>query len=392
VNDHSSRSHAIVRITVESQSETQKLTGVLNLVDLAGSECQKNTNAEGDRQIEASMINKSLLALSKLIDSLQNGRQIAVYRESKLTLYLQDSLGGTSQTVIICAINSELSQKATSENTLRFASKAMKVRNQPKVHEMITDKARIEQLVEENRILKERLASPQSTGDSDSLRIQIRRLENENDDLASAIAEIESQYDQDRAQLSQRIEALEREKEDLMCTADSQLVEVVREKEALIEEVQDLKTKLIRKEAEIKGARFTQSIVQAKLEQKDLTIIQLGQRIQAQREELKTQKVLSQQLELGTEIPVSEKKRECPDAPIFPAYESVIAQLKEKQNQFRPRDQSRKALHIPDSNVYLHPGDGKRVIGRRGAKSVLSTIRRADQLIGEDGLMANELP
>jgi hypothetical protein len=89
--------------------------------------------------------------------------------------------------VIICAINSELSPEAPSENTLRLGSKAMKVRNQLKVNEKITDQARIEQLLEENRILKERLASPQSTRDSDSFHIQVRRLENENDDLVRAV-------------------------------------------------------------------------------------------------------------------------------------------------------------------------------------------------------------
>ena len=161
MNEHSSRSHAIVRIAVDSYQKGDdgvKLSSILNLVDLAGSECQKNTNAEGDRQHEASMINKSLLALSKLIDSLQNGKSIAVYRESKLTLYLQNSIGGNAQTTIICAINSEMNQKGTSEYTLRFASKAMKIKNQPKVNRIMTDKCKIEELERENRMLKQKLA------------------------------------------------------------------------------------------------------------------------------------------------------------------------------------------------------------------------------------------
>jgi hypothetical protein len=391
VNDRSSRSHAIVRIAVESEGDGQKLISVLNLVDLAGSECQKNTNAEGDRQIEASMINRSLLALSKLIDALQNSKQILVYRESKLTLYLQDSLGGTSQTAIICAINSELNQKSTSENTLRFASKAMKVRNQPKVNETISEKCRIEQLIEENRRLKERLTEAGTSRNSfeevESLRTQNRRLENENDDLAAALAEIESQHDQERAQLTLRVETLEKEREAFFHTTDPRLVEVIREKEALEQEVQELKTKLLRKEAEVKGARFTQSIIQAKLEQKDLTIIQLGQRIQAQREELKSQKFMLQQRPApmaiipitGNDIPI----RKIPDESLtFPGYESVIAQLKEKQSQFRPRESTQplRPLQTIEANVSFHPGETKRPIGRKLSKSVLSTSRRVDHM------------
>ena len=53
MNEHSSRSHAIVRIAVDSYQKGDdgvKLSSILNLVDLSGSECQKNTNAVGDRQ------------------------------------------------------------------------------------------------------------------------------------------------------------------------------------------------------------------------------------------------------------------------------------------------------------------------------------------------------
>ncbi|KAH0794977.1 Kinesin motor domain containing protein [Histomonas meleagridis] len=166
MNEHSSRSHAIVRLEVKSYNKKVgdgiELRSVLNLVDLAGSECQKNTNAEGDRQHEASMINKSLLALSKLIDALQNGKAIAVYRESKLTLYLRDSIGGNAQTTIICAISGENDQRSTSEYTLRFASKAMKIKNQPKVNEIKTEKAKIEELIRENNHLKEQLSQYES--------------------------------------------------------------------------------------------------------------------------------------------------------------------------------------------------------------------------------------
>lgn len=46
------------------------LVATLNLVDLAGSESSRHTGAEGQRQREASNINRSLLTLSRVINSL----------------------------------------------------------------------------------------------------------------------------------------------------------------------------------------------------------------------------------------------------------------------------------------------------------------------------------
>lgn len=158
MNEHSSRSHAIIRIDLESSpadgSDGIILKSVLNLIDLAGSECQKDTNAEGSRQREASNINKSLLALSNVINALQNGKQVPSYRDSKLTFYLQDSLGGNAQTVIICTMNQENNQQSTSKSTLQFAMKAMKIKNTAKVNKIKSDKVLIEELKRENKKLQ----------------------------------------------------------------------------------------------------------------------------------------------------------------------------------------------------------------------------------------------
>ena len=160
MNEHSSRSHAIVRIDIKSSQKDSEagvqLQSTLNMVDLAGSECQKDTGAIGKRQIEASNINKSLLALSTLIDALQNGKAFT-FRDSKLTYYLRDSIGGNSLTTIICAINVENSQISTTKSTLKFASGAMKIKNQPKVNEIKIKKDKIKELLDENRQLKEKL-------------------------------------------------------------------------------------------------------------------------------------------------------------------------------------------------------------------------------------------
>lgn len=85
-------------------SEKAKISN-LNLVDLAGSERASQTGATGTRFVEGAHINKSLLSLSKVINKLINNDNCHInYRDSKLTRYLQSSLGGNAMAAIICTI------------------------------------------------------------------------------------------------------------------------------------------------------------------------------------------------------------------------------------------------------------------------------------------------
>lgn len=112
MNDRSSRSHTIFKITIESREEgkTNEETAVqvsnLNLVDLAGSERADQTKSEGERLKEGGHINKSLLALGNVIRFLSDGNvpNFINYRDSKLTRILSASLGGNAMTSIICTV------------------------------------------------------------------------------------------------------------------------------------------------------------------------------------------------------------------------------------------------------------------------------------------------
>lgn len=79
----------------------QLIRGKLSLVDLAGSERILKTNAEGIRIKEAQNINQSLATLGKVFLSLQNKTSHVPYRDSKLTHYLKDSIGGNAKTMMI---------------------------------------------------------------------------------------------------------------------------------------------------------------------------------------------------------------------------------------------------------------------------------------------------
>lgn len=105
VHEHSSRSHTIFRIYIESDSKTldgPKKYSVLNLVDLAGSERLNEYENKRDTSGETGHINKSLFILANVINKLAENKHTHIpYRDSKLTRILSNALGGNSLTAII---------------------------------------------------------------------------------------------------------------------------------------------------------------------------------------------------------------------------------------------------------------------------------------------------
>jgi len=108
------------------------------LVDLAGSEGVANTKSDGLRLREGSNINKSLLALSNVINKLSqgNGKTYINYRDSKVTRILQNALGGNSKTAIICTMTQTLHNYQETVNTLHFGQKAKNVKTKVNVNEI----------------------------------------------------------------------------------------------------------------------------------------------------------------------------------------------------------------------------------------------------------------
>lgn len=123
MNEHSSRSHLVLRVQVEIDNERSgsKLSGILSLVDLAGSERLSRSNATGDRKRETANINKSLSSLSKVFQTLLDGSSHVSYRDSKLTYLLQDSLGGDSKTLMFVNISVDKADTDETKCSLKFA-------------------------------------------------------------------------------------------------------------------------------------------------------------------------------------------------------------------------------------------------------------------------------
>ena len=155
-NAHSSRSHAVVQIVVESR-ERAALSGkandkrsalvpggvrvsTLSMIDLAGSERAADSK---ERQKEGAHINKSLLTLGTVVSKLSGDKESKTgasdkdakhlpYRDSKLTRLLQAALSGNSLISILCTIQiGSAGSVATAQghivetlNTLKFAARA----------------------------------------------------------------------------------------------------------------------------------------------------------------------------------------------------------------------------------------------------------------------------
>lgn len=127
MNKTSSRSHALLNVTVKNSPPEDKLRikqGRLFMIDLAGSERANKTKNRGKRLQEGAHINRSLLALGNCINALTGGARYVNFRDSKLTRMLKDPLSGNCRTVMIAHVSPSLSQKDESRNTLIYADRA----------------------------------------------------------------------------------------------------------------------------------------------------------------------------------------------------------------------------------------------------------------------------
>jgi hypothetical protein len=139
-NAHSSRSHAIVTLTIVQRtrntpknglptSALQQKVGRVHLVDLAGSERVAFSGAQGTRLKEANNINRSLSVLGDVIKCLGDAKGTTKkghipYRNSTLTMVLKDSLGGNAHTVMVTAVSPSSFDYEETVSTLKYADRA----------------------------------------------------------------------------------------------------------------------------------------------------------------------------------------------------------------------------------------------------------------------------
>jgi len=131
VNADSSRSHLFftIRLAMTDKASGRTRTGKITIVDLAGSERISKTQVTGEIQKEAIEINKSLTALCDVMSAITAGARVVPYRNHKLTMLMQDSLGGTAKTLMFVNISPTNFNADESFNTLKYASRARSIEN-----------------------------------------------------------------------------------------------------------------------------------------------------------------------------------------------------------------------------------------------------------------------
>jgi len=125
-NERSSRSHFVCNIKIQSTNSrtTETLLGSLDLVDLAGSERIKESGSTGVHAKEAFKINGSLKSLGDVIEAIKKGNKHINFRDSKLTMLLQNNFVGSSKTLMFVNISPRAEHANETVNSLRFAAKA----------------------------------------------------------------------------------------------------------------------------------------------------------------------------------------------------------------------------------------------------------------------------
>lgn len=221
MNEDSSRSHSILTLNIETLTQIDGSEHVrvarLNLVDLAGSEKISKTQTDREGEIEGASINYALMILGNCISALTTKGQTHIpYRDSNLTKLLRDSLGGTARTLMIAAVGPASYNFYETMSTLRYAERAKKIENKPKVN-MDPKDALLLKYQEEARLLQEQLnggaESPQSS--EEAIRAMEEKLELQKKKLAEATnlaKEKREELEKKLAKKQKKIE-LEREKQ-----------------------------------------------------------------------------------------------------------------------------------------------------------------------------------
>lgn len=205
LNDNSSRSHQIIRLTIQStlreeSGRIRSYVASLNFVDLAGSERASQTHADGARLREGCHINLSLMTLTTVIRKLSLGGKRTghiPYRDSKLTRILQHSLGGNARTAIICTLSPAMSHVEQTRNTLFFATRAKEVTNNAQVNMVVSDKQLVKHLQKEVARLEAELRTP----DASEKDLRIQQMEKEIEELRRQRDSALSQVDELRQKM-----------------------------------------------------------------------------------------------------------------------------------------------------------------------------------------------
>ena len=189
MNASSSRSHSIFQLLIESNkvdSNGMFIRSKLNLWDLAGSEKINKEEVMNNQHLEElKTINLSLTTLGKVISALgkKHSKKHIPYRDSKITRFLQDSLGGKTKTYLLAAISPGEDWVEETISTLKFADRAKQVMVRTKANKFSgSDDALVKRLQKEILHLRD-ILNIRRKGGQGELAEQMMVLKEENSRL-----------------------------------------------------------------------------------------------------------------------------------------------------------------------------------------------------------------
>ncbi|KAK6145929.1 hypothetical protein DH2020_019798 [Rehmannia glutinosa] len=133
-NERSSRSHCMIIVDVPT------VGGRLMLVDMAGSENIEQAGQNGlEAKLQTAKINQGNIALKRVVESIANGDSHVPFRDSKLTMLLQDSFeDDKSKILMILCASPDPKELHKTIATLEYGAKAKCIIRGP--HTPIKDK------------------------------------------------------------------------------------------------------------------------------------------------------------------------------------------------------------------------------------------------------------
>jgi len=145
MNPQSSRGHTIFKFGIHKDEGDFHSSAEMYFADLAGHESEKTTKVTGDRLVELSFINKSLMWLQRAIHSLASKSpkgsavsNVSLFRNSKLTMLLANALTGNARINVIVTISPAAVHFPTSASSLSFANEvkhmAVSVKSSASIH------------------------------------------------------------------------------------------------------------------------------------------------------------------------------------------------------------------------------------------------------------------
>jgi len=262
LNAHSSRSHAIVLLTVvkrrkqavgspPSKEDCKVKVGKLFIVDLAGSERLKKSHSEGLRKREAKSINLSLTMLGMCINARADpNSQHVPFRDSKLTRLLQESLGGNAKTSLVLAAADVREHAEETQQSLYFGSRAMCVKTHPVINEQIDyQSAMSEVLTELERSQEDRSFALEATLQAKDLEMaqlqeSMRREQERNMAIMRALEKEKRELAEARRHEAEQLEMMLRQKQQEIDKQHSKLQSSAAELRHRDQELSDRESRL----------------------------------------------------------------------------------------------------------------------------------------------------